>query len=56
MKTKLAPIWYAVGSIFVIPVAAIFFAVISGMLIIAWPIIPFFCYFVRAEEVDKTQS
>jgi len=49
-----SPLSYAIGSIFVAPVAALF-CILMGlmMMILAWPFIPFLCYMQKKEELSK---
>jgi len=56
MKTQLAPIWYAIGSFCILPVVALTFAFVACMCVIAWPVIPFLCYFQRVEEIEKLKN
>ena len=48
-----SPLSYAIGSIFVAPVAALFCILMGLMMILAWPFIPFLCYMQKKEELSK---
>lgn len=48
-----SPLAYAIGSIFVAPVAALFCILMGLMMILAWPFIPFLCYMQKKEELSK---
>ncbi len=50
------PFWYGVGAFFVVPVAAIFCALMGLLMILAWPFIPFLCYTQRKREICKPNT
>jgi hypothetical protein len=51
-----SPLWYGVGAFFVTPVTALFCVLMGLMLILAWPFIPFLCYFQKKEEIRKANT
>lgn len=53
-EEKLAPIWYAIASIFVVPVTVIFMVIGSLLVLVAWPFIPFILYFEKRKENENT--
>lgn len=58
METKLDPKWYAVGSVFAVPVCAALLFIMGALLVCCWPFIPFLCYMQRREEdaVNKLKT
>ncbi len=46
----ISPIWPAIGSIFITPLAVVFFILGGIMLLVLWPIVPFVIYFEKRKE------
>lgn len=53
---KLSPMWYAVGSIFVVPPCALLIFLMSVLFLCGWPFIPFLVYRQKKEEMAKDKS
>ncbi len=49
---SISPIWSAIGSIFITPLAVVLFILGGIMLLVLWPIVPFVIYFEKRKE-DK---
>jgi hypothetical protein len=46
-----SPLWFAIGATFTTPLASVLMACTAVALLVAWPIIPFLCYFQRKDEL-----
>ena len=51
-KELCPPFYYAIGAFFISPVAALFCVLMGAIMILAWPFIPFMCYFQRKQEIE----
>jgi hypothetical protein len=53
---KLSPFWYAVGSVFAVPLCVIVCLVWCGFILLVWPTIPFLFYYNRKKELSVAQT
>jgi len=52
---RLPPLTEAIGAFCLIPVLALIFLLVAGMLVIAWPIVPVLVYIYNSAE-DKADA
>jgi hypothetical protein len=50
---NLNPFWYAIASVFSVPLLVILLLITCVVFLCAWPIIPIFAYYQRKEELQK---
>lgn len=51
-----SPFWYAVGTVFTTPLLCVLFVLMAALLLVAWPVMPFVCYFQRKDELKKRRA
>ena len=51
-----SPFWYGIGALFATPVIALLLILMSVLMILAWPFIPFLCYMQKKEEISKANG
>ena len=49
---KQSPFWYAIGSIFAVPLFVGVCLALSVLILIFWPAIPFIFYYKRKKELE----
>lgn len=49
----LCPTWYAVGGFVTCPVLAVMFVISAVTLVVVWPVMPFFLWFHRRDEIRR---
>lgn len=50
---KLEPFWYAVGTLFTVPILVIVLLILCVIFLCIWPIIPILAYYQRKEELNN---
>jgi|688.fasta_scaffold91245_9 hypothetical protein len=48
---SLSPFWYAVGTLFSVPLLVIILLITSVAFLCSWPIVPILAYYQRKEEL-----
>ena len=51
LSDNLSPFWYAIASIFSVPLLVIILLISCVIFLCAWPIIPILAYYQRKEEL-----
>jgi len=49
----LCPTWYAIGAFAACPLLAVMFIFAAVLLVASWPVMPFFLWFHRRDEIRR---